>query len=84
MGMSFSREEFEAVTPEMMEEILINLKYRCHSMSLECSREKSFNKIAKSLKGYANKKWEDVRDGLGFLIIDEPALIHAYIKTIKA
>jgi hypothetical protein len=84
MGMSFSREELEAVTPEMMEEVLINLKYRCQSMSLECSREKRFNKIAKSLKGYANKKWEDVRDDLGFLMIDEPALIHAYIKTIKA
>ena len=53
-------------------------------MNLSCFREKRFNKIAKSLKGFTQKKWEEVRDKLGFLMIDGPALIHSYIKTIKS
>lgn len=84
MGMSFTREELEAVTPEMLKEILTNFKTRCETMNLDCAREKHFNQIAKSLKSYMHKKWEDIRDNLGFLMIDEPALIHSYIKTIKS
>ncbi len=84
MGMSFTREELEAVNPVKLEEILDNFKSRCENMNLECAKERHFNKIAKSLRAYFGKKWEDIRDGLGFLMIDEPALIHAYIKTIKS
>lgn len=84
MGMSFTREELESVTPDMLEEILEHFKARCEQMDQDCARPKKFKKIAKSLKGYMNKKWEDVRDKLGFLMIEEPALIYSYIKTIKA
>ncbi len=84
MGMSFTRKELEAVTPDMLEEILSHFKTRCEEMSLECAGAKKFKKIAKDLRGYQDKKWEEVRDKLGFLMIDEPALIHSYIKTIKA
>ena len=82
--MSFTREELEAVNPVKLEEILDNFKSRCENMNLECAKERHFNKIAKSLRTYIGKKWEGIRDGLGFLMIDEPALIHAYIKTIKS
>ena len=54
------------------------------NLNLSCAIEKRFNKIAKSLKGFTQKKWEEVRDKLGFLMIDGPALIHSYIKTIKS
>lgn len=84
MGMSFTREELDAVTPAKLEEILGHFKNRCEEMNLECRSNKQFNKIAKTLKSYMGQKWEVVRDNLGFLMIDEPALIHSYIKTIKS
>lgn len=84
MGMSFTREELDAVTPEKLEEILGNFKVRCEELNLECSKTKKFKKIAKSLKSFMGQKWADVRDTLGFLMIDEPALIHSYIKAIKS
>jgi hypothetical protein len=84
LGMSFSREELEAVSPEMLEEILVNFKSRCESMNLKCAKKRIFFKIAKKLRLYREMKWDDVRDKLGFLMMDEPALIHSYIKTIKS
>ena len=84
MGMSFTSEELDAVTPVMLEEILGHFKVRCENMQLACAKEKRFNKIAKSLRSFIDKKWEEVRDKIGFLMIDEPALIHSYIKTIKS
>lgn len=84
MGMSFTREELEAVTPVMLEEILGNFKQRCEEMRLDCARAKRLKKISKQLRSFRDKKWVNVRDQLGFLMIDEPALIHSYIKTIKA
>lgn len=84
MGMSFTREELENVTPNMLEEILVHFQARCEQMKLDCSRPKKFRKISKALRGYMNKQWDEVRDKLGFLMIDEPALIYSYIKTLKA
>lgn len=84
MGMSFTREELDAVTPEKLEEILGHYKVRCEDLKLECSSRKKFNKIANTLRSYMGQKWDVVRDNLGFLMIDEPALIHSYIKTIKS
>ena len=82
MGVSFSREELEAITPEMLEEILVNFRARCEEMKLSCAQKKNFNKISKSLRSYMSRKWDEVKDKLGFLMIDEPALINSYIKTI--
>lgn len=84
MGMSFTREELESVTPDMLEEVLTHFKARCEQLELDCAREKKFKKISKTLKGFMDKQWEEVRDKLGFLMIDQPALIYSYIKTIKS
>lgn len=84
MGMSFTRDELENVTLVMLEEILNNFKQRCEEMDLSCGKRKNFNKISNTLRNYVDKKWEDIRDKLGFLMIDEPALIHSYVKTIKS
>lgn len=84
MGMSFTREELQNISPAVLEEILGHYKVRCEQMKLQCSEEKRFNKVAKTLKGWMSKSWQDVRDKLGFLMIDEPALIHSYIKAIKS
>ena len=83
MGMSFTRAELEAITPEKLEEIIAYYKERCDLLELECAKERKFSKVAKTLRGWMHKTWEDVRDKLGFLMIDEPALIHSYIKAIR-
>ena len=84
LGMSFTREELQAVSAEMLEEILLNFKDRCRSLELKCAKERIFSKIEKTLRKYREMKWNDVRDKLGFLMMDEPALIHSYIKVIKS
>lgn len=84
MGISFTREELENITPAMLEEVLGHFQKRCESMNLDCARPKRLKKISKTLRGYLSKNWEEVRDKLGFLMIEEPALIYSYIKTIKS
>lgn len=84
MGLSFTREELDNVTPQMLETVLGHFKARCEQMNLSCARAKIQKKIGKTLRGFLDQKWEDVRDKLGFLMLDEPALIHSYIKTIKS
>ncbi len=84
LGMSFDRKELESVTPEMLEEILTHFRARCEAMNLDCQKEHKQKKIAKSLKLWMHKSWENIRDNLGFLMIDEPALIYSYLKTIKS
>ena len=84
MGMSFTREEIENVTPEILEVVIANFQERCERMELSCARPKTQKKIGKALRGFLGQKWEDVRDKLGFIMLDEPALIHSYIKAIKS
>lgn len=84
IGISFTRKEIESVTPELLESILVNFKERCENLELSCAGEKRYKKIAKTLRGFLPRKWEDLRDKLGFIMIDEPALVHSYIKSINA
>jgi hypothetical protein len=84
MGLSFTREELDNVTPELLESVLKNFKERCELLEQSCAGVKTQKKIGKTLRGFLGKKWEDVRDKLGFIMLDEPALIHSYIKAIKA
>ena len=42
------------------------------------------NKISKLMKSWLGQNWDDVRDNLGFLLMEEPALINSYVKTIKS
>lgn len=84
MGLSFTREELDNVTPELLETVLSHFKARCELMQQSCASAKAQKKIGKTLRGFLGQKWEDVRDKLGFIMLEEPALIHSYIKAIKA
>ena len=84
MGLSFTREELDNVSPELLEKVLGHFKERCESLKQSCASAKAQRKIGKTLRGFLGKKWEEVRDKLGFIMLDEPALIHSYIKAIKA
>jgi hypothetical protein len=83
MGLSFSRAEIEAIDSALLEDILVNYKSRCVALRLDCAKEKRFNKIANTLRGWLGKKWYEVRDSLGFLMMEEPALIYSYVKSMK-
>ena len=84
MGLVFTRREIEAIDQNLLNELLVHFKDRCEKMDLSCAKEKKFNKISKLMKSWLGQKWEDVRDNLGFLLMEEPALINSYVKTIKS
>jgi hypothetical protein len=83
LGMSFTREELELIDDDVFEEIMNHYHNRCNEFALNCSQKKQFTKVRDTLKSFMNKKWAEVRDKLGFLMMDEPALIYAYVKTMK-
>lgn len=84
IGMTFTREEIDAVDAPLLEQILVNFKQRCEELSLSCARKNKFKKIKKKLTAFLTQKWEVYRDNLGFIMVDEPALVNAYLKTINA
>lgn len=84
MGISFTKEELANVSPELLNEVLTHYLTRCQEMKLSCAEEKEFVKVEKKLKGFLGKNWVDIRDQLGFVLIEQPALIYAYIKAIKS
>jgi len=83
MGLSFSRAEIEAIDDVLLEDILANYKSRCVEMELDCAKGKRFKKVASTLREWLGKKWEEVRDSLGFIMMEEPALIYSYVKSLK-
>jgi hypothetical protein len=84
IGMSFTREEIARIDRPMLDQILVYFQERCHNLNLSCSKEKRFNRIKKKLISFLDKKWVEMRDDLGFLMVDEPALVNAYLRTINA
>jgi len=83
IGLSFNRSEFEAITPEILENVLDNFKQRCVEFNLDCKRKSKIKEIGQKLKEWMSGSWKDVRASLAFLMMDEPALIHAYVKTLN-
>ncbi len=84
MGLSFSREEIESISSEKLDEILEQYKKRCSELDLDCKKDHYFNKVAKKLLNIYGRSWDELRESLGFLLIDEPALIHSFIKSLQA
>lgn len=83
LGFSFSKKEFQSITPEIFETIITNFKERCETMNLDCAADRKIRKITKILRKWMNGKWEDFQDQLGFLLMEEPALIYSYVKTMN-
>jgi len=83
LGFTLSKKEFESITPQIFEDIMRNFKDRCEAMDLDCASERKVKKITKMLRKWMNGKWEDFQDNLGFLLMDEPALIFSYVKALN-
>lgn len=84
MGISFTRKELDNISPELFEEVMENFKLRCEEMKLDCASPKKYSKLVTQLESFRNQPWVDVRDKLGFMMLENPALIYAYIKSIKS
>jgi hypothetical protein len=83
LAVHISKEEFQSVSGTDMEQVEENLKVRCKVQKLSCGEEKRFKKVMKKLSEFRQRPWEDIRKDLGILLIREPAVIHALVKTMK-
>lgn len=78
-----TKKEVEAVTDINMEELTYHLKAKCEQENLKCKKDSHVKKILKQLSDLKLKPWKEMRGDLGLLLIKEPAIIYAVVKTMK-
>jgi hypothetical protein len=83
IGIHISREELAAVDNIDMEEVTFHLRERCHKEKLSCRKESKLRKIIAKLNGFLKEPWAKMRGELGKLLLKEPAIIHAVVKTMN-
>ncbi len=83
IGLSLSRSELESVSPEILSSILQNFKERCEELNLDCKRRSKLRSISEKLNEWKNQAWSAVRVPLANLLMEEPALIYAYVKSLN-
>ena len=84
MGLTLNRSEIEKVNPAILDEIVLEFAQRCEEFKLKCRKQKVKEKVKQQLTDLMGKKWKEYRDKLGFLLIKEPALVHAYLKVLNS
>ena len=84
MGLTLNRSEIEKVNPAIIDEIVLKFAQRCEEFKLKCRKQKVIDKVKQRLVDLLGKKWKEYRDQLGFLLINEPALVHAYLKVLNS
>jgi len=83
LGIHFTKEELTEIQEGDLPTLLDSFRDRCIEFKLKCRKDRTFRKISKKLHEFLGKDWKEVRDELGFLLIEQPALIHAYVKTMN-
>jgi hypothetical protein len=83
LGISFNRKEVESLRALDFNLLSQDLQDHCQDLELSCAKEKNLSKIISSLKKLSALRFEDSRKDLGNLLMKEPALIHALIKTLN-
>lgn len=83
IGLHISREEIEKVDGINMDEVAIHLKDRCMKERLSCRKDKNIRKIITKLKNFLGQPWKVMRGELGKLLLKEPAVIYAVVKTMQ-
>lgn len=83
IGLHISKKEIDAVTDINMEEVTQHLRTRCQEQKLSCRKESKLRKIVTKLKNFLKQPWKEMRGELGKLLLKEPAIIHAVVKTKK-
>lgn len=83
MALTLNRSEIERLNPEILENIITEYSIRCEEFNLKCNKTRRLHKIKNKIADLINHKWEEYRDKLGFILAQEPALIHAFIKVLN-
>lgn len=83
IGIHVSRKEVAALKSADFSLIATYLKERCEKERLSCRKERNVTKITNKLKNLVSLSWKEMRGDFGLLMIKEPALIYAVVKTMK-
>lgn len=83
IAVHITKKEVESVTDITMEELSYHLRAKCELENLPCKKESKIRKILNKLADLKNKPWKEMRGELGLLLIKEPAIIYAVVKTLK-
>jgi hypothetical protein len=83
IAVHISKKEIELVSDIDLTEVAVNLKAKCEEQQLPCRKESRITQIIKQLTELKLKPWKEMRGDLGLLLIKEPAIIHAVVKTMK-
>lgn len=83
VAVHMTKREFEAVSDMDMETVKVHLKNKCESEELSCRKESKLRNIITRLNQFRQKPWKEIRGDLGLLLIKEPAIIYAIVRTMK-
>lgn len=83
IGIHITRKELEAVNAVDMEDVQFHLRDKCIREKLSCRKQKNLTKIMNKLREFKKMTWKEMRGKLGLLLIKEPAVIYAVVKTMK-
>lgn len=83
IGIHVSRKEAESARKINFEEMGYHLQTKCEFERLSCRKTKNFRKLMTKFKELLMKEWKDMRSEMGMLLIKNPALVYAVVKTLK-
>ena len=83
LGIHFSKSEVLALKEMNKEEFEFNFKTRCEEQGLSCRSHQKLKKIVRSFERYLQEPVEIMKREIGLLVMKEPALVHAMIKTLN-
>jgi len=83
IGIHISRKEAEGARTIDFDEMTYHLRTKCEFERLSCRKDKKLNKLMNKFKELLVKEWQEMRSEMGLLLIKNPALIHAVVKTLK-
>lgn len=82
LGVTFSKAEIESVSSDL-EDLERNFASRCEELELNCAKEKNQRKVMASVRAVLKTSWQTSRQGIGALMMKEPVLVHAFVKTLN-
>lgn len=83
IGIHVSRKEAEGARKIDFDLMAENLLAKCEIERLSCRKQKTLTKLMNKFKSLLAKDWNNMRSEMGLLLIKNPALIHAVVKTLK-
>lgn len=83
VGIHISRKEAEGARSIDFEQMTYHLQMKCDDERLSCRKEKNLKRLVTKFKNLLSMEWTQMRSEMGLLLIKNPALIHAVVKTLK-